>query len=95
MKALNMTFRSEATKAIKSPVSDMNKLTGGIGRKLLDERQIKRLRAAQKAEQDARKERLEWQRFAKKCSTAAVNKVVASNNSQATRKPEATRKASR
>jgi len=82
MKALNMTFRSESIKAIKSPVRDITKLTGGIGRKLLDERQIKRLKAAQHAEQKARKERLEWQRFAKKCSTTAVNKVVASKASR-------------
>jgi hypothetical protein len=82
MKAVNMTFRSEALKAIKNPVRDITKLTGGIGRKLLDERQIQRLKAAQLAEQKARKERLEWQRFAKKCSTTAVNKVVASKASR-------------
>lgn len=66
MKALNMTFRSSALKAIKTPIKDMKLLKGGVGDKKLDELQIKKLVREKKAEQWLRQQKAEQRALAKK-----------------------------
>lgn len=72
MKALQMTFTSEVTRAMKNPVKDMTKLRGGIGNKLLDKLQIAKLLEQKKAEQRVRAMKEEQRRLG---STFVINKA--------------------
>lgn len=68
MKALQMTFTSEALKAIKNPIRDMAQLCGGIGNKKLDQAQIRKLVAQRKQDAAVRRMKAEQQALARKVS---------------------------
>jgi len=72
MKSLLMTFASEARKAIKNPIRDMNQLCGGIGNKKLDKEQIRKLVAQRKQDAAVRRMKAEQQALARKIDTQSV-----------------------
>lgn len=75
MKAFQMTFASEASKAIKHRVKDMTLLRGGVGDKKLDQTQIRKLVAQRKADAAVRRMKQEQRALATKTQSVTSHKV--------------------
>lgn len=65
---MQMSFTQEAIKAMNNPIRDMTQLSGGVGNKKLDALQIRKILAAQKAEQRTRREKAEQRALSAKVS---------------------------